>query len=126
MKRRLVLAMIVGLIAVPALGQSVKLKPHEIDALLSGNTAVGRWDGVKYRQFFASDGSTIFAQRDGRSQLGEWRIDEARSEFQSIWPSDTEWEGWYVMEYAGDFYWVSKSTPPTPFKVVEGQQLNVE
>ena len=27
------------------------------------------------------------------------------------------------MEYAGAYYWVSKSTPPTPFRVEEGQQL---
>lgn len=27
------------------------------------------------------------------------------------------------MEFSGDFYWVSKSTPPTPFDVENGQQL---
>jgi hypothetical protein len=30
------------------------------------------------------------------------------------------------MEYAGDWYWVSKTTPPTPFEIVEGQQLVAE
>lgn len=27
------------------------------------------------------------------------------------------------MEYDGTYYWVSKATPPTPFKVLSGQQL---
>ncbi|MFT6271786.1 MAG: hypothetical protein ACJA0F_000622 [Dinoroseobacter sp.] len=30
------------------------------------------------------------------------------------------------MEFAGDFYWVSKSTPPTPFAMLEGQKLVAE
>lgn len=112
--------------ATGAMAQSVKLQGHEIDALLTGNTAVGKWEGVKYRQYFASDGSTIYAQEGSRSTLGQWRVDAEREEYQSIWPRDADWEGWYVMEFAGDFYWVSKSTPPTPFKVVEGKQLMAE
>ncbi len=106
-----------------AAAQSVKLKANEIEALLSGNTVVGKWDGTTYRQFFDADGTTIFAQDGMRSALGQWRIDPERDEYQSIWPRDAAWEGWYVMEYAGDYFWVSKKTPPTPFAVVEGQQL---
>jgi hypothetical protein len=30
------------------------------------------------------------------------------------------------MEFSGDWYWVSKSTPPTPFEVLEGEQLLTE
>ncbi len=123
MKRRTLLVAGLALLTVPAMAQSVKLKSHEIDALLSGNTAVGTWEGTPYRQFFASDGSTIYAQEDSRSTLGEWRIDTERDEYQSIWPRDAEWEGWFVMEYLGTYFWVSKSTPPTPFRVVDGQQL---
>lgn len=101
--------------------QSVKLSGTEIDILLSGNTAVGQWEGVPYRQFFGKDGVTIFADKDIRSSRGEWRFE--RDEYQSIWPSDTTWEGWFVLEYAGEWFWVSKSTPPTPFVVLEGEQL---
>jgi hypothetical protein len=115
--------LILLMLATPLAAQSVKLKAHEIDALLSGNTAVGKWAGQTYRQFFDPDGSTIYAQEGARSTLGKWRIDPERDEYQSIWPRDAAWEGWFVMEFGGDFYWVSKSTPPTPFKVVEGQQL---
>lgn len=122
--RRTLLASAMALLAAPALAQAVKLKPHEIEVLLSGNTAVGVWDGVDYRQYFDPDGSTIFAQEGTRSTRGEWRIDG--EEYQSIWPGDTDWEGWFVMEFAGDFYWVSKSTPPTVFTVLEGEQLVAE
>ena len=100
--------------------QSVKMADHEISALLSGNTALGIWQGVQYRQYFAEDGTTIFAQEGTKSALGRWRVDTTADEFQSIWARDTIWEGWYIMVYAGAFFWVSKSTPPTLFKVVEG------
>ena len=103
--------------------QSVKLSAHEIDVLLSGNTAVGTWDGIDYRQYFAPDGTTIWAQPGARSTAGQWRVDDARDEYQSIWRTDDGWDGWYVMEYAGTWFWVSKSTPPTPFEIVEGEQL---
>ncbi|MGC1498310.1 MAG: hypothetical protein WA790_21065 [Sulfitobacter sp.] len=120
---RCIAMIFVLILANPAAAQSVKLKAHEIAALLSGNTAVGNWEGTAYRQFFNPDGSTIYAQKGVRSTLGQWRIDAGRDEYQSLWPRDADWEGWYVMEYAGDFYWVSKSTPPTPFKVLDGAQL---
>lgn len=118
-------AFIVGLmaLAVPAHAQAVKLKAHEIDALLSGNTAIGKWDGADYRQYFDPDGTTIYAQTGARSTRGEWRTDMDKDEYQSIWPRDADWEGWFVMEWDGTFYWVSKKTPPTPFELVEGEQL---
>ena len=125
MLRRTVLIALLTCVAPPVFAQSVKLKAHEISALLTGNTAIGMWEGTAYRQFFAPDGTTIYAQDNARSTRGEWRIDETRDEYQSIWPTDADWEGWYVMEYAGDYYWVSKKTPPTPFRVVAGEQLVV-
>jgi hypothetical protein len=116
----------VAVLATGAAAQSVKLQAHEIAALLNGNTAVGEWDGIGYRQYFNPDRSTIYAAEGTRSALGEWRVDPERDEYQSIWPRDAEWEGWFVMEFAGDFYWVSKTTPPTPFRVIEGEQLIAE
>ena len=112
-----------GLSANLAMAQSVKLSADEITTLLAGNTAVGKWQGAKYRQFFNSDGATIYAQEGSKSSLGKWRVDSTRDEYQSIWPSDEDWEGWYVMEYSGAYYWVSKTTPPTPFRVETGQNL---
>lgn len=122
-RRMLLVTLICALAAGPAAAQSVKLTAAQIADLLTGNTAVGKWQGMDYRQFFGSDGATIYAQEGARSTLGTWRIDAARDEYQSLWPRDAEWEGWYVMEYAGAYFWVSKTTPPTPFKVVEGQRL---
>lgn len=111
-------------IAVPAHAQSVKLQEHEIEILLSGNTAVGLWDGTPYRQYFDPDGTTIYAQDDVRSTTGRWRVQG--EEYQSVWPPNDTWDGWFVMEYNGDFYWVSKSTPPTPFQMLQGQHLTAE
>ncbi len=105
-----------------AQAQSVKLEGDEIAILLTGNTAVGVWEGANYRQFFGEDGVTIYAQEGARSARGEWRVHE--DEYQSIWPNDDAWEGWFVMEFGGDWFWVSKTTPPTPFEVLEGQQLD--
>lgn len=111
------------LLANMASAQSVKLTAEQITDLLTGNTAIGKWEGQRYRQFFGADGVTIYAQEGARSARGEWRIDPSNDEYQSIWPNDEDWEGWYVMEYAGAYYWVSKSTPPTPFRVETGDQL---
>lgn len=123
MLRRTALLGIALLLGTPALAQSVKLTAQDITTLLQGNTAIGTWEGAKYRQYYNADGSTIYAQEGSRSTLGHWRIDAERDEYQSIWPRDADWEGWFVMEYLGTYFWVSKSTPPTPFKVVKGEQL---
>lgn len=117
-------ALTCAVLAGAAEAQSVKLSGDEIDVLLSGNTAVGVWEGTRYRQYFAPDGTTIFAQPEARSTRGEWRIVD--EEYQSIWPGDADWKGWFVMEYAGQWFWVSKTTPPTPFEVLDGEQLVVE
>jgi hypothetical protein len=121
--RRILLAAIVILITSAANAQSVKLTAPQITELLTGNTAVGKWDGKRYRQFFNADGKTIFAQKGARSSVGNWRVDAEIDEYQSIWPSEQDWEGWYVMAFSGRYYWVSKATPPTPFKIEQGQQL---
>jgi len=118
MLRRIAIIGLALMFATPLFAQSVKLTAAEISTLLTGNTAVGVWEGAKYRQFFNEDGSTIYAKEGGRFLLGEWQIDVSRDEYQSIWAGDVEWEGWYVMEYLGTYFWVSKRTPPTPFKML--------
>jgi hypothetical protein len=114
-------ALALSVCAGAAQAQAVKLRGDEIGFLLTGNTAVGLWEGNAYRQYFDPDGSTIYAQEGARSARGTWRVEG--EEYQSRWPDDTEWEGWFVMEYAGQWFWASKKTPPTPFDVIEGQQL---
>lgn len=106
--------------------QAVKLSGDAIRELLTGNTAVGRWEGAPYRQYFGADGVTIYAQEGARSTRGEWRVDDDAQEYQSLWPRDADWEGWFVMEFGDTYYWVSRATPPTPFQVLEGAQLVAE
>ena len=118
---RLGLAVAAAFLAQAVSAQSVKLEPYEVTTLLSGNTAIGQWDGADYRQYFAQDGTTIFAQSGSPHAQGKWRV--TAGEYQSRWDGDTDWQGWFVMEYAGQFFWVSKATPPTPFTVVAGNQL---
>mgnify|MGYP001206726568 CR=1 FL=1 len=106
-----------------ASAQAVKLTGEEIRNLLTGNTAIGRLEGVSYRQYFGEDGGTIFAENGSKSKVGKWRVDDTELEFQSIWTGDIDWEGWFVMEYGKTYYWVSRETPPTPFQILIGKQL---
>jgi hypothetical protein len=110
--------------AAAAEAQSVKLRGDEIVILLSGNTAVGMWDGHAYRQYFDADGTTVFADGEAPSSCGTWRVEG--DEYQSIEGVDADWEGRFVMEYGGQWFWVSKTVPPTPFEVIEGNTLVAE
>lgn len=124
--RRGFLAGLIACLALPVLGQAAKLSGPEIRDLLTGSTAIGRLKGAKYRQWFGDDGTTLYAQEGLRTSRGQWRVDDDAEEYQSIWPSDTDWEGWFVMEYGDTHYWVSRATPPTPFQVIAGQSLVAE
>ncbi len=126
MNRRAFLLALAFLASPAAAQNAVKLTGDEITVLLTGNTAVGAWQGAKYRQHFGKDGITLYAQDGTRTARGEWRVDAEAKEYQSRWPGDKAWEGWFVMEWGGAYYWVSKKTPPTPFEVVEGMQLVAE
>jgi len=117
-------ACLFALCATAVNAQSAKLNSPEISALLTGNTAVGKWGGTPYRQYFGTDGKTIVAQPQVPSVHGQWRVED--DELQSRRTGDTVWEGWFVMEYAGVWYWVSKTTPPTSFEVVQGEHLTQE
>ena len=115
-------------LATPTLAQpvAVQLDTEEVIELLTGNTAIGLWNDVPYRQYFGEDGVTLFAQPGARTTRGEWRVDPESDEYQSLWPGDTDWEGWIVMVWMDEYYWLSRATPPTPFEVVDGQQLVAE
>lgn len=119
---RMVIA--IAMLAAPAHAQSVKLEGNEIAILLSDNTVLGDWGGVSYRQYFDPDGATIYVEDGTNTALGEWRV--VGNSYQSIWSGDMDWSERFVMEFAGDFYWVSKAIPPTPFSVVDGQNLGRE
>ncbi|MFQ3183802.1 MAG: hypothetical protein ACI901_000901 [Octadecabacter sp.] len=117
------LALAFAILAGSVESQSIKLQADEIATLLSGNTAAGVWDDVLYRQYFGDDGVTVFSQGGTEILRGKWRVDAELNEYQSIWSNNVEWAGWYVMKFSGNWYWVSKTTPPTQFEVLEGEQL---
>ena len=112
--------------AAGAQAQSVKLTANEIEILLSGNTAIWQSGDVTYRQYFGTDGVTNFTRNGAELVQGDWRVDSDLDEYQSMWPNDETWTGLFVMEFAGDWYWVSKATPPTPFSMLDGDQLDTE
>jgi len=105
---------------------AVSLTAAQISALLTGNTAVGDWNGTPYRQYFGADGVTLFAQPGARTARGDWRVDAAANRYESLWPGDTDWEGWVISQWQGDYYWLSRTTPPTPFTIIDGQSLSFE
>ncbi|MFT5064636.1 MAG: hypothetical protein ACJAXK_000743 [Yoonia sp.] len=119
--RRTIFAGLLVALAMPVAAQSVKLLDKEITVLLSGNTAVGTWEGADYRQYFDPDGTTIYAEQGSMPEYGEWRVQD--DSYGSIWPDDDDWESWFIMEFAGGFFWVSKTTSPTPFTIVDGDQI---
>lgn len=101
------------------------LTAMEIKALLSGNTAVGRWIDHNYRQYFAADGSTVYAQENARSSIGRWRTNATRNHYESWW-EQSGWGAGYSITLVDDvYYWVSSTgtTEPQAFTVVSGQQL---
>lgn len=49
--------------ALSSAAQAVKLSGDEIRDLLTGNTAIGRWEGAKYRQHFGVDGSQFILRK---------------------------------------------------------------
>ena len=107
------------------LAEDRTLTADEIKALLSGNTAVGRWVDHNYRQYFGADGTTIYAQENTRSSTGRWRVNRKRNHYESWW-QQSDWGAGFSIELRdGVYYWVSSTgtTAPQSFRVVAVQQL---
>ena len=94
----------------------------QIIDLLAGNTAIGLWNGAEYRQYFAKDGATIYAQKGSRSALGKWRVDPNTNQYQSWWKT-SGWEDWGVGVLEGVYFWVGTDQAPQSFEILLGQQL---
>ena len=103
--------------------QSVKLTSVQISEILNGNTASGKWGEEVYHQYFNVDGTTIIIEAGNLKKIGKWKINDDSEEFLSRFPGDIDWQSWFIMEYSGDYYWVSKKTPPTKFKIEIGNKL---
>ena len=121
------IASILAALALPfaSSGQAepLRLSALEVRELLSGRTAIGTWSGARYRQWFASDGSTIYAQWGARSALGKWRVNSQTDAYESVWERP-EWTGYRVMRIDGQLHWTDlQGNNPQPFRVLPGQQL---
>ena len=102
--------------------EPVAIKATEIRNLISGNTIRGTWSGEEYKQYFAEDGSTIYAPRRSQSTAGKWRVNEKTDQYESWW----ERSGWSAYGIARDgdaLFWISKGLEPQPFEVLPGEQL---
>ena len=104
-------------------GEAVVVSHEELQELLSGNTIVGEWFGNSYRQFFDSDGSTIYAQTGSQSSLGQWRVNPETGDYESWWNSLAGWEVYQVTRIGDEFFWTGEGVVNEPFTIIEGQRL---
>ena len=124
MLKRFVLFLVLSVfVSSLANAQSVKLTSIQISKILTGNTASGKWDGKVYKQYFDVDGTTIIIKENDLKKIGKWKINDETEELSRKFSGDVDWQSWYIMEYSDDYYWVSKTTPPTKFKIEIGKNL---
>jgi len=120
---RLGIAALMCSLASMVMAQDRAITGNDITALLAGNTAIGKWASDDYRQWFAPDGSTIYAAFGKRSTLGAWRISADGTQYESWW-SGNLWEAYRILSRDDQLYWVTPEGAELPFEIVDGQQLN--
>lgn len=111
------LAISVALVATPVVAQDQPLTGAEIQALLSGNTAVA--DDGSYRQTFAADGTTIYAPSGGEPDAGLWRVENDR--YCSQWAGGG-WDCYDVEGTSDHIVWISGDSR-FPAAIVSGDVL---
>ena len=124
---RLALALVAGLAAAmlqPANSTADdKLTADEIQKLLDGRTALGNWRGTDTRQYFASNGLTVYLAKGSPPDQGKWKVDEAKNQYCSWWQRG----GWacYDVETDGTtYYWVTPGDDyRSPFTMTDGKQM---
>ncbi|HSF95514.1 MAG TPA: hypothetical protein VLA52_10865 [Thermohalobaculum sp.] len=122
MFRRMFLAAAIAAAASPGWAQAVRLTAAEIEALLSGNTIRGTWNGDLYKQFFSASGRTIYAPRHSRSTAGKWRVNPETDSYESWWEM-SGWAAYGIIRDGDALFWTTESGPPQPFEVLPGEQL---
>lgn len=125
MQRRSFFVAVVATVLVPALpafAAPTRLTASEIEALLSGNTIIGAWSGTAYRQYYATDGSTLYVPEGGKPDEGQWRVNAETDEYESWWQS-TGWTPYALVRTDdGGHAWVNGERLE-PFEVVSGRQV---
>ncbi len=119
---RAVLTVSAVLFATVAGADPVPMTASEIETLLGGNTALGDWQGDTYRQYFATDGATIYAVEGRRSSRGRWRVVDGTRAYESWWPG-SGWDAYEVLRDGDALIWMDGAGVRFGFEVVEGQQL---
>ena len=107
----------------PASATPVRLKTAEIVAALSGNSVIGTWGSVEFRQYFDPAGSTIYRPKTGDQASGVW---QARDDlYCSTWPP-TGTQSCYTIERDGDtLVWqATDGGKPHPSTLVKGKALD--
>jgi hypothetical protein len=60
-----------------------------IDAMLKGNTVLGKNDYGPWQQYFNANGETVYKSADNAATIGEWNV--KGDKFCSIWPPSEHW-----------------------------------
>jgi hypothetical protein len=110
------------LFASSSFAQSVEFTAVEIAKILSGNSAHGYWNGQRYKQYFNTDGTTIYAPQYGRSSFGKWRVNADKNTFESLW-NEGKWATFNVVRQDEELYWQELSGKKQKFTIVPGQRL---
>lgn len=121
---------LIGLVFGPCIGWaqdmtepvSVQMTAPQIEALLSGNTIRGTWNGAPYTQFFDPNGLTVYLPEGGRPDQGKWRVNAETDQYESWWER-TNWTGYAIMATNDGYAWASRGALQ-PFEVFEGKQVN--
>jgi hypothetical protein len=101
-----------------------RLAAAEIEARLSGNTAISVGGGTAYRQYFDPSGATTYVSEGGPPSPGKWRADAAEDHYCSYW-EPTGWDCYEVYSEGPDsVIWVAAGSGTRyPARIVEGDQL---
>jgi hypothetical protein len=121
----LLLAAGLGLIAPPAVqADARRLTAAEIEQALSGNTIEGQWAGRSYKQYFAADGSTVYAEAGRPPSTGRWKADAGQDAYCSWWEM-SGWACYRVLDGGPDtIIWVAPGSGERyPATVLPGKQL---
>ncbi|MEQ9640292.1 MAG: hypothetical protein RIM84_09735 [Alphaproteobacteria bacterium] len=100
-----------------------RLTAAEIAEALTGNTAIGEYQGTAFRQYFHNDGSTLFRREgQGRPDVGKWRTTD-ENEYCAWWATS----GWscYWMSRVGDkVTWHYQDEVAYPATLVTGARMD--
>ncbi|MEM6589984.1 MAG: hypothetical protein AAF641_16175 [Pseudomonadota bacterium] len=122
-------AVVIGMLVLPGVvfademtdPVDLQMTAPQIEALLTGNTIRGSWNGDGYTQFFDANGLTVYFPDGGRPDQGKWRVSADTDQYESWWER-TNWTGYTIMVTNDGFAWVSRGELQ-PFEVFEGKQV---